>query len=524
MNLLLALGGTVLGGAAVLSMAAVAVERLTAVCIISPMTIGIAAALAGAILAVLWLRARPTMMHAALLIDQRLSLAERFSTTLALAGQDNPFARSAEAQTRGLVRSLSLRGQFAVRPTGRWFATAGLWLLTAAAAFWLPQFDVFGVEQRQQAQRQQAQADAVVREQIQQALASVKTAVQQLGQADLDAELAKLEGLATDGRGEEVRRDAIRKLGELDDALKKLAAERGTAEANALRQALAPLRGQGDALREMNSNLSRGQMAEAARQARDLAEQLRKGELNEEQRAKIERELAELNKRMNELADRNEQQGGDGNSADQQARQAASETLRKLAEQLGQCCGSEQAGQSGNDGQTLSPEELEQLAEMLDQLEQAQRLARLLDGADMAIEDAIAKIGLDGALDGDMCRIGCPDGEDDDAAAMAMALRGGPGPGAGHGTTKVKADYEGQAADRKVSAATAGQDDQAPPIASWLFRGEQVRGQTARDLTSTVQAAKDRAAEAVTEHRIPRKYESSVKDYFEKLQSGPRQD
>ena len=57
-----------------------------------------------------------------------------------------------------------------------------------------------------------------------------------------------------------------------------------------------------------------------------------------------------------------------------------------------------------------------------------------------------------------------------------------------------------------------------PIIASWEFKGTQIRGESRRKLSKTIEAAKDRASDAVSENRIPRKYESAVKTYFGRLE------
>ena len=62
---------------------------------------------------------------------------------------------------------------------------------------------------------------------------------------------------------------------------------------------------------------------------------------------------------------------------------------------------------------------------------------------------------------------------------------------------------------------------QGPVIASWYFQESQVKGEAKRDFNEVVQAARDGAAEAISENQIPRKYEEAIKKYFGQLeQSG----
>ncbi|MGB2821107.1 MAG: hypothetical protein WBF17_09010, partial [Phycisphaerae bacterium] len=51
-------------------------------------------------------------------------------------------------------------------------------------------------------------------------------------------------------------------------------------------------------------------------------------------------------------------------------------------------------------------------------------------------------------------------------------------------------------------------------VASWMVKGPQAKGTSKRKLTEVARAAKDAAAEAIRDNKIPRKYEGAVKSYF----------
>ena len=57
-------------------------------------------------------------------------------------------------------------------------------------------------------------------------------------------------------------------------------------------------------------------------------------------------------------------------------------------------------------------------------------------------------------------------------------------------------------------------------VASWYFQGQNVKGQAQRALQQVATEAAQQAAEAVEDHRIPKKYEAAVKGYFGQLQQG----
>ena len=98
-----------------------------------------------------------------------------------------------------------------------------------------------------------------------------------------------------------------------------------------------------------------------------------------------------------------------------------------------------------------------------------------------------------------------------------LSIRRGSGtgaPGKGYGARDTGSEEETSEFKTRVDSKTK----PGPAVASWLFKGKQVRGEASRELSETVQVAKDRAAEAINENRIPRRYEGPVKKYFGNLE------
>ena len=93
--------------------------------------------------------------------------------------------------------------------------------------------------------------------------------------------------------------------------------------------------------------------------------------------------------------------------------------------------------------------------------------------------------------------------------------QGSGGPGRGFGARGM--DGSGQTATQKTRVKSEGQD--GPIIASWYFKGTQIKGKSQRDFSQVVQAARDSAAESIRENEIPRKYEEAVKSYFGQLEA-----
>ncbi len=90
LNLLLQQIGRILAIAGGLAGLAVLVQRLLAVVILTSTALWVFWGIAAGAVLLLWLLRLPSRMQASLLLDERLGLRERFSTTLALADSDDP--------------------------------------------------------------------------------------------------------------------------------------------------------------------------------------------------------------------------------------------------------------------------------------------------------------------------------------------------------------------------------------------------------------------------------------------------
>ena len=88
---------------------------------------------------------------------------------------------------------------------------------------------------------------------------------------------------------------------------------------------------------------------------------------------------------------------------------------------------------------------------------------------------------------------------------------GGPGKGLGRRDTadNGKTSYKQTRAKNK--------NELGPIVASWYFQGTQIKGQAHRQYSQVIQAARDSAAAAISEHQIPTRYEHALKNYFGQL-------
>ncbi|MDY7011958.1 MAG: hypothetical protein SVV80_14600, partial [Planctomycetota bacterium] len=393
LNLLLDQLGWVLIAAGVVLALAVAVERVLAVNII---TAGVVWWFAGSVVALtglLWFVRRPGLMRVAILADDRLDFSERFSTALALADNDDPFARAAVAEAHHAAERANIKGRFPVRPSRNWFTVAAVWVLAGGIFLLMPTVDLLGYMKKQQAEQQQKEKLAQAEVDVKQAVVSVKTAVNQLGDPELAKQLAGLADVQANAKPEDVRRQAIRKLGDLSDKIRKMESDRSFESARMMQKMFKRLRGDSQGLmRELNQALAKSNFERASELIKDAQQRLAEGKLSDEQKEALVRQLEDLASQLKDLSEQNKQledelekAGVDKDLAklnEKDLREAlkkaglSDEQIDQLMEKAAACrqacnrasqLGEAMAGCCG--GGQLSGDELAELAEQLDALD-----------------------------------------------------------------------------------------------------------------------------------------------------------
>ena len=529
LNLLLGHLGRILTLAGAGAILALCLARLAAVHVWNYPTLLSTAAAGILALLFLWLRRRPSSMQIALLIDQRLQLHERFSTALALANSTDPFARAALAEAHAAAEQIHPRALFPIRPARSWGYAGGVWLLAGVLFFALPQKDLLGRLSQRRSQQEQALAVQQAQADIRQTTRAVQMAVKQLD-ANLADELAGLERMPPDAKPETLRREAIRKLDNLADKLKKAQGEAQLDAVPMLRQMLKQLRGTPEAFsQQMRLALAQGNFSQAAEMVEQLQKQLAEGKLSEKDRQETARQLRDMGKQLQELSQKTDQlqkelekQGLNKELAklnEQELRQAlqkqglnqeqAEKLLEKAracracqaqASQLGQAMG---AGGGEND---LSGTDLAALAEQLGEMKDLSQKFQLSKETLAQIEQAAACLGQCPGLG--------PGRQGPWAPGAAQSSGPGTGgPGQGYGARPTAQSGPTGLEKTRIEGPTGN----GPVIASWYFKETQVKGAAQRDFTAVVQAARDSAAEAISDNQIPRRYEDAVKTYFGQL-------
>jgi len=155
-NLLVEQTGRILATAGIIAVLGVLIERLLALSIVNSWTLWSFSSVVIALIIWLWAFNQPSRMQVSLLLDERLRLHERFSTTLAMAQSEDPFARAACAEARQVAQRISPKGHFPIKASKCWLYAAGTWVIVGILVSFMPQKDLLGFLKKQQQQQQQA--------------------------------------------------------------------------------------------------------------------------------------------------------------------------------------------------------------------------------------------------------------------------------------------------------------------------------------------------------------------------------
>ncbi|MHC4617025.1 MAG: hypothetical protein ACYTEQ_04645 [Planctomycetota bacterium] len=531
-NVLLEQAGRVLIAAGAAALLAVLAERLLAFSVIDSMTVRIFSGAAAILALLLWLLNHPGRMQVSLLLDERLRLHERFSTTLALADSKDPFAHAARDEAYETARRISPRRHFPVKLSKRWLYAGGTWLITATLLLYLPQKDLLGLLRRRRQQDQQTRQIELAKTDVKQTTSVVKSTLKQLDNPELDDALAKLDQPPQGASPQDVKRQAIRELGDISDKVRNMQNQMQLDSVNMMREMFKQLRGSPDAFsQKLRLALAQANFAQASSLLQQMQKELVEGKLSDEQRKALGEQLQQLARQLKELAAKNEELekeleklGLDKRLAkltEEQLRQALQkqglspeqieQLLKKAAASRMACSRCAGLGQAmaacGAGAGGLSADELASLAGQLDDLESLQQQLMLTQATLDEIDRAIACLGQ-GMCEG--LGVQGPFSE-------GLSQRFGPGtggPGSGYGPRDSADSGETSTRGTKV----LNKPGEGPVIATWYFKGPQIKGEAKRDFTEVVQAARDSAAEAISENEIPRKYEEAVKKYFGQLE------
>jgi hypothetical protein len=443
------------------------------------------AAGAGILLAAIFISARrwPTRRAAAFEIDERLNLGERVSSALAVRNIHGAMAEAVVADARGYARNAPVSEAFPVRLHREAWGVAGAAVLATALAAWMPQFDL--LSQHEKLLREQKEREVVQREgeRLREVVKKLREEADRGHLPDMEGHLEKMEevvkAMETGGLK---REEAMAKLGDLSEMFRQERA--AMPKDNSVSQALAGRRDL-EMTKDMAKALAAKDFAKAGKSLKQLADAAAKGELSKEQKEKLEKELKEIAKSL-----KDDKKLSDALNSLSQA--LTESDMANLEQALGQAMG-----------------DMDKLAEMEAELKMLQAVAGVLEDG---------KNGLGGEGEGDAfgeARTWSganPYSPGDETDQVGPGI-GGPGRGVG-GIAPVKPDDVDFSPTR-----IRGQLKPGRVVGSFFVNGKDLKGDAKAEYLQTVTAAQAEAAQAMQDQKVPRGYETYVRDYFHGMKS-----
>lgn len=508
-------------------------------------------------LVVAWVR-RPREIEIARVVDERAGLRETLSTALCVEQEEGAWSRAIVDDAGQKARRVVVRDAVPIEAPGNtWWPVAACAALLAV--WWLPAKDITGLLSKQQAAQEE-------RRQVQEVAAQLDDAQKRIDEilAKAGVEIEKNDDNAEDLfnpreverlSAEEMRRAAIKKLTELSDRLeeKRNGEEGMTFDAiqDAMKRLETPEPGPAA---EMSRAMARGDFAEAKKQLEKLAEQIKSGDLSEQDKQQLQRQAEQMTQALAQMAENRQQleeQLQAAGLSEQQARQMAADpsameqALREAGldqQQIEQLKQQAQAQQRAGDAAAAMSQAMGQMAQgmqagnesqmgegldsMGGQLSNLERMQAEMASLDQALGECRGQMagmceggnGPGGSMFGDGSQWG-PSGQFAAGESMGQGSgSGSPGQGLGAGPEAQPADF--MLKSEKANVATTGE---GPVIASTLVYGSQIRGESTAAFSEVVGSAEAQAAEAIETRRVPREHEEAVKAYFGRLKRAAQQ-
>lgn len=260
-----------------------------------PLPVGAASVAAMLVFAlVMALVRRPGLVDAALAADKRMGLKERLTSSLELSESDEPMAIALHADARRRLDGLNVRAHFPFVTASRAMRWAALPLVAFGLAYTLlPEFDLLQFRERQAEARAKEEAITVQVERLQAAVQPAKDSEAAADPVTAEA-LAAIEGLmGRMERGEITEKQALAQVAKLSDQL----AERrqGLANQQPSQQTMDAKEEFGRA-QDIAAALQKGNMQQAAAEAKKLQEEMRKAAPGSKEMEKLADNLKALAK------------------------------------------------------------------------------------------------------------------------------------------------------------------------------------------------------------------------------------
>ena len=499
-----------------------------------------------------WMPNRPSPLHVAVEVDQRLELKEKLSTAMLCRGREDAFAQAASDDASAVARrpetARDVRTRFMVSAPQRWWITPVLLAATVLTGMTVPAGDWFArkddqltMEEHERVQEIREQYEMAIKEAAEKVGKDPKELKEMLAEAD-----SEMKTPDATKEPEQFQREAFKKLNALNDQLRKQTDTEQSRALEAMQSKLSQLNPttENSPVSDLTKSLAKGDFS-AAKQAMDeLKKEIEQGNLPDDQKqalADLARQLEKLAQNQDAMKEQLKQAGLDPkameniqdlqNALDQaknlteeqkqqlmQAAQAAQQAAQAMQSMAGAC--QNMAGQPGQQSQQgmAGQQAMQGAGEMGDQLSQMEMMAQQLANLNAACE------GLAGQCQGMGQGLGTKgQGISQAMAQMQWMQMQGNSSGAGMGRHGQGAGGRGSRLATKMSFTDEKQkvatDPNSQIIGTTFIEGKQIiKGESQAKFSELVRAAESRAREDVDENVLPAQYEQAMKVYFGEMQ------
>lgn len=482
----------------------------------------------GAALA-LWLtwREQPDIRTAALAADERLGLRERLTSSLELAEHHHPMVEAVHKDALKHLGLLEAGRDFPLFPTRRTKLAVVPILLFGLGYVLLPEFDLFGYEERALEAKVQA-ADRQKKAERLDKVAKALKAPEKMPLSGLDAKALELESLSEKlQEGKITEKQALAKVKDLRETLQQ---EKMALETKAQLNKAGDKAAESPLTKGLSKDLQQGNMSEAKKKLEGLQKKLEEGSLSQEEKKKLATEMKEMAKEL-------------GKPGSTQMDAALADALAKASAALESS--SPEGMKEAVAALELSAKDLESVMQQLAQLDAAMASMKAFEkdmmGKSAFCRDCGAKLGkcdkggdCQGTCEGKDCSGQCKSGQCSGSGSgkgmgagfqKGLALGGG-GKGTGMGGPgQGRGNQVGDLPDIAVSMTPTmlpGQVQDGKMLASILQKSapETDAESNVEVISGAVVQAQQAAEEALTREEIPRGSEEFVRQYFGTLEQG----
>jgi hypothetical protein len=488
---------------------------------------------------------RESQTAAAIELDSAAGLKERLSTGLYCATSKDPFAKAALEDAQRIGGRITVRQhiRFAY-PRSINFA-GGTLILSALTFLFFPQLDVMGrnrvAQEEKDRQERIERATAMIKRNLDEniekivkqnpdvkameefsALGDLKADNIQVPEDIIRQEMKKIDNLsgAVQGKREEQRFEGMpefkKMMRQLDPgenpetAVNKLAKSLASGDFKAAQDALKQMQDKLATAGDQNSadtEEMKKQLAELAKKLNQLADsekritkKLEEAGLDEEQ---VKRMLENLAKKdLDQLKDELKKAGMDEEKAEQLAQQMQQqENASKMASKLGSAMKMAAAG--GMNGQGGNMDKLGEAIGQLSEMEMLQEEMKQLDATLAELDQMKQNLG------------GC---KMDGKCSACAGGNGGMGENMVSGQGGIAPEKEGDVKFKRERAKV--NTERGKIIGQYLVDGSQIAGESKAKFVEAATADQRDAADAVDQDRIPRKHQDAVKKYHSLLIDG----